>query len=178
MLTARVVGACRGTRRHSDTVALYNAEIRFRKEKTMAASISFVPDHLDFPGVMPGSSGPDITPVGDLPSFAGGIHIKNAPVATQVKLTLQDATEHFSIRDAFVLEWVEERVQGGGGEEGPPGGHGHGHGTVKVKVLEVAGQFDGKTPIPVAVGQDLLVRVQYEAGTAEGFFDPNLVIEG
>ena len=54
----------------------------------MAIPVDAVPTSLAYPGVMPGSFGPDITPVGDLPSFNGGVRIRNAPVAASVTATL------------------------------------------------------------------------------------------
>jgi hypothetical protein len=151
----------------------------------MAIPVDAVPTSLAYPGVMPGSFGPDITPVGDLPSFNGGVRIRNAPVAASVTFTLVDETGHFSLRDVYVLEWVSEIVRGGDGNpDGPPPGHGGGApggprgGGGRVNVLEVAGTFDGKTPVAVAKGQDLLVRIKYAAGTVEGFFDPVLIIQG
>ena len=123
----------------------------------MAIPVDAVPTSLAYPGVMPGSFGPDITPVGDLPSFNGGVRIRNAPVAASVTFTLVDETGHFSLRDVYVLEWVSEIVRGGDGNpDGPPPGHGGGApggprgGGGRVNVLEVAGTFDGKTPVAVA----------------------------
>ena len=47
----------------------------------MAIPVDAVPTSLAYPGVMPGSLGPDITPVGDQPSLNGGVRIRYAPVA-------------------------------------------------------------------------------------------------
>ena len=45
----------------------------------MAIPVDAVPTSLAYPGVMPGSFGPDITPVGDLPSFNGVSVTRRSP---------------------------------------------------------------------------------------------------
>lgn len=141
----------------------------------MPAAVDYVPQSLSFGGVLPGSSGPDITPVSDLPSFAGGIQIKSAPADATATFNISGDTDHFSIRDVFLMELVDEPV--GSGDLGAPGSGGHpGHPTVKV--LEVVGESDGSGPIQVKKGQHVLVRVKYSAGNVEGTFTGTLTIQG
>ena len=85
----------------------------------MAVTVTAVPDSLSFPGVRPGSSGPDIPqfPFSELPSFAGGVLIKNPTVGATVSFNLDDETGHFAIRDIFVMELVEQVFDG---SESPP----------------------------------------------------------
>jgi len=141
----------------------------------MAVPVDFTPDHLDFGAVSPGSSGPDITvdPSFGPPrvSFAGAVQIKNVPANANVTARFEQ-TANFKVRDIIALEWVWEEVDPG---ELPPGHRGP---LPKVRVLEVAGQSDGVSPLAVLKGQYLLVRAEYLAPAAGGAFSGTLVITG
>jgi hypothetical protein len=122
---------------------------------------------------MPGSFGPDITTFGgELPSFSGAVQIQDVPVNANVRVSITGDTDHFAIRDVFLMELVE-RFVGGGDPDVHGGGHRH-----KEKVLEVVGKSDGSSPVQVKRGQLFLVRAKYAAGQAEGSFFGTLVIDG
>ena len=139
------------------------------------ARLSYSPQSLDFGGVPPGSSGPDITLDPSLPptavSFAGGIKTAEVPVAGNVTAVITDDSFHFQVRDVLALAWVLEEVDPG---ELPPGHHGP---LPKVKVLESVAQSDGVRPLAVAAGQIVLVRVEYAAHFSEGTWKGTLEIK-
>ena len=130
-----------------------------------------VQSSLNFGGVPLGSFGPDITPVWDLPSFNGGIEITDAPADGLVFVNISGDTDHFSIRDIYVMEWVWEPVDPG---ELPPGHKGP---LPKEKKLEVVNFSDGTSPVEIKQGQFLLVRTAYAAGFAFGTFTATVTIE-
>jgi hypothetical protein len=141
-----------------------------------AAPVVFTPSNLNFGGVVPGSSGPDIDVDPSLGppaiSFNGGVQIKAAPSDALVTARIEGDTMHFQVRDIIVMEWVLEPVDL---SELPPGHHGP---RPKVKVLEVAAQSDGTTPLAVKKDQFVLVRVKYDALRPEGSFLATLSING
>src|SRR5262249_52385561 len=71
--------------------------------KQAAVPVVFTSSGLDFGGVLPGSSGPDITvdpsfgPPGI--SFNGGVEIQAVPSDAQVTATIEGDTAHFKVRD-------------------------------------------------------------------------------
>jgi hypothetical protein len=142
----------------------------------MATSVSFTPDHFDFGAVIPGSTGPDISvdPSFGPPqvSFSGAVQIKNVPVDASVTARVEEGTAFFKVRDVIALEWVWEEVDPG---ELGPGHHGP---PPKVKVLEVASQSDGVTPLAVKQAQFLLVRVEYLVPGDGGVYSGKLVVIG
>ena len=145
--------------------------------KQAAIPVVFTPSTgLNFGGVLPGSSGPDITvdPSFGPPaiSFNGGVEIQAVPADAQVTATIEGDTTHFKVRDITVMEWVLEPVDPG---ELPPGHHGP---PPKVKVLEQVAQSDGTKPLAVKKDQFVLVRVEYEALHVEGTFTATLLING
>jgi hypothetical protein len=148
----------------------------FNEEAAMATSVKFTPDHFDFGAVIPGSTGPDISvdPSFGPPqvSFAGAVQIKVVPVDANVTAAVAEGTAFFKVRDIIALEWVWEEVDPG---ELGPGHHGP---PPKVKVLEVAAQSDGVTPLAVKQGQYLLVRVEYLAPNDGGVYAGKLVVLG
>lgn len=136
--------------------------------------------NIDFAGVIPGTSGPDITPVSDLPSFNGGLEIPSAPSDTMLSVTLKGNTDHFAVRDIYIMEWTSEIWHPDDNGEGPPPGHG---GPPKgppprVRVLQVVNFSDGKTPVAVKQNQYVLVRIAYTAGFINGTFNATLTIQG
>ena len=103
----------------------------------MPAAVDFVPQSLNFNGVLPRYlPGRDITPVSDLPSFAGGIQIKSAPTDANLTVSISGDTDHFAIRDVFLMELVDEPVDSG--ELPPPGRGGRPGRRPTVEVLEGA----------------------------------------
>jgi hypothetical protein len=139
----------------------------------MATPVTVVPQTLSFGAVPPNSIGPDIgTFGGDLPSFVGGVQVEHVPVDANVSVRITGDTDHFAIRDVFLIELVE-RFVGGGDPDVPGGGHPH-----KEKVLEVVGVADGSNPVQVKQGQLFLVRAKYTAGQMDGSFSGTLLIEG
>lgn len=130
-----------------------------------------VQSSINFGGVPLGSFGPDITPVWDLPSFNGGIEVTDAPADGLVFVNMSGDTDHFSIRDIYVMEWVWETVDVG---ELPPGHHGP---LPQEKKLEVVNFSDGTSPVEVKQGQFLLVRTAYAAGLAFGTFTATVTIK-
>jgi hypothetical protein len=145
------------------------------RESFMAVSVDFTPDHLDFGAISPGSSGPDITvdPTFGPPrvNFAGAVQIKNVPANANVTARFEQ-TSNFKVRDIIAMEWVWEEVDPG---ELPPGHHGP---LPKVRVLEVAAQSDGQSPLAVLKGQYVLVRAEYLAPADGSTFTGTLVITG
>jgi hypothetical protein len=141
----------------------------------MGVQVSFTPGQLNFGPVRPGSSGPDISvdpsfgPPGI--SFNGSVQVTSAPVDAVVTARVDRDRLHFTVRDITVLEWRLEPVPP---EELPPGHKGP---PPKVKVLEIADQGDGSSPITVKAGQFLLVRVEYHAHNFGSSFKDTLIIE-
>src|SRR5215471_13519486 len=116
----------------------------------MGIPVTFTPQELNFGGVTPGSSGPNISVDPSLGpprvSFAGSVQIKEAPANANVTAFVEgDST--FKVRDIIIMEWVLEPVDP---SELPPGHHGR---IPKVKVLEVVGQSDGTTPVAIKTQQ-------------------------
>jgi hypothetical protein len=134
-------------------------------------TLTTVQPALNFGGLPFDSFGPDITPIGELPSFNGGIEIKDAPEDGLMSVTIEGDTDHFFIRDIYVMEWVMEPVDPG---ELPPGFHGP---LPKVKVLEVVNFSDGKTPVQVMQHQYVLIRTSYASGETPGTFNAIVTIE-
>lgn len=139
---------------------------------TSQAATAVVQSSLNFGGVPFGSGGPDITPINELPSFNGGIEIQDAPANAMVSADISGDTDHFFVRDIYVMEWTWRFVDPG---ELPPGFHGP---RPKERVLEVVNFSDGNTPVEVQQGQYVLVRVRYEAGFVAGTFNGTLAIRG
>ena len=131
--------------------------------------VSTVQTSLNFGGLPFGATGPDITPVGELPSFNGAVEIKDAPADAVLLANISGATDHFFVRDIYVLDWTETSV--GGGDLLRPSR------APRVKVLEVVNFSDGKTPVAVKQHQFVLVRVSYAAGWVGGAFSANLTIK-
>lgn len=143
----------------------------------MATPVNYSPTNLNFGAVRPETIGPDISvdPSFGPPaiSFNGGIEIKSAPVNAQVTARVVGDTVHFRVRDIILLEWTMEPVDP---SELPPGHKGP---LPKVKVLEVVGQGDGITPLAVATGQYVLVRVAYDTTfVSQDVVTATLVIQG
>jgi hypothetical protein len=138
----------------------------------MGAVVTTVQSALNFGGVAAGSSGPDIIPVSDLPSFNGGIEINDAPADAMLSVTLTGDTQHFFIRDVYVLEWTWEEVDT---DELPYGHYGP---RPLVKVLAVANFSDGTIPVQVLQGQFVLIRTGYVAGMDGGAFNATITIQG
>ena len=139
---------------------------------TMLQPVTAVQSELNFGGVAFGASGPDITPVSELPSFSGGVEIQSAPSDAMLSVSISGNTDHFFIRDVYILEWTWVEVDPG---ELPPGHYGP---LPKVKQLEVANFSDGITPVAVQQGQFVLVRIAYAAGYVGGTFTATLTIQG
>ena len=127
---------------------------------------------FNFGGVPFGSSGPDITPINELPSFNGGYEITDAPADAMLSVNISGDTDHFFVRDIYVMEWTWRFVDPG---ELPPGFHGP---RPKERVLEVVGFSDGTAPVAVKQHQYVLVRVFYEAGFVAGTFNATVTIQG
>src|SRR5690348_13861874 len=91
----------------------------------MGANVTFTPARIDFGGVAPGSSGPDITvdPSAGPPhtSFAGGVQITNAPVDARITAHIENDTTHFMVRDVIIMQWEVEEIAP---SELPPNHHG------------------------------------------------------
>jgi hypothetical protein len=139
----------------------------------MATPVNVIPAALDFGDVVRGSFGPDTTPISvDLPSFAGGVQIREAPIDANLTVSITGDTAHFRIRDVFIMEWVMQPIDPG---ELPPGHRGP---LPKVKALNVVGQTDGSSVVAVKKGQFVLVRVEYAALLIENTFTATLVIQG
>jgi len=142
----------------------------------MSVQVPTSPSSLNFGGVPPGSSGPDISLDPSLPptsiSRAGGVQIAEAFADDTITARIDGDSVHFSVRDLSALEWVTEEVDPG---ELPPGHHGP---PPKIKVLEVVAQSVGQEPLAVKKGQTVLVRVEYSAPAGDGVFSGNLVIHG
>jgi len=142
----------------------------------MATGVDFTPTSLNFGAVAPGSSGPDVSVDPSLGppaiSFSGSIRVKNVPVAANVTAAVKSGAPVFKIRDVIALEWVMEEVDPG---ELPPGHHGR---PPKVRVLEVAAQSDGLTPLAVSAGQYLVVRIEYLAPSEGSNFTGALTVTG
>lgn len=139
----------------------------------MAIQVDVVPSNLDFGGIEPGGSGPDISVDPSLGppriSFKGGVAIKAVPGAATVRASIAgDAL--FSVRDLIAMDWTWEEVDPG---ELPPGHRGP---PPRVKVLEVSNQVAGDGALTVAAGQYLLVRVAYQAPQSGGRFAGELTI--
>ena len=135
--------------------------------------------NIDFGGVIPGTSGPDITPVWDLPSFNGSLEIPSAPSDAMLSVTLKDDTDHFAVRDIYIMEWTSEIWLPGDGEGPPPGHRSPPKGPPpRVRVLQVVNFSDGKTPIAVKQNQYVLVRIAYTAGFINRTFNATLTIQG
>jgi hypothetical protein len=127
---------------------------------------------FNFGGVPFGSSGPDITPINELPSFNGGYEITDAPADATLSANISGDTDHFFVRDIYVMEWTWRFVDPG---DLPPGFHGP---RPKERVLEVVGFSDGTAPVAVKQHQYVLVRVFYEAGFVAGTFNATITIQG
>lgn len=127
-------------------------------------------DH-NFGGVPLGSFGPDITPVWDLPSFNGGIEIKEASADGLMSVSITGDTDHFFVRDIYIMEWIWRPVDPG---ELPPGHRGP---LPKERVLEVVNFSEGTRPIEVTQGQFVLVRTSYAAGFVGGTFNATVIIQ-
>jgi preprotein translocase subunit SecB len=127
---------------------------------------------FNFGGVSFGSSGPDITPINELPSFNGGYEITDAPADAMLSVNISGDTDHFFVRDIYVMEWTWRFVDPG---DLPPGFHVP---RPKERVLEVVGFSDGTAPVAVKQHQYVLVRVFYEAGFVAGTFNATLTIQG
>ncbi len=105
--------------------------------------ITVSPSNVDFGALAPGESATEI------------VKTSEAPADAQVIATIVgDDAAFFNIHGLSSYEWVLEPVDPG---ELPPGFKGH----PKQRVLELASQADGKTPLSVSEGQ--LVHVEIEA---------------
>ena len=62
---------------------------------TVQAIATTVQSSFNFGGVPFGSSGPDITPISDLPSFNGGVEIQDAPADATLSVSMSGDTDHF-----------------------------------------------------------------------------------
>ena len=148
----------------------------------MGAIVTTIQSNMNYGGVAEGSFGPDITPVSDLPSFSGGIEIPAAPEDALMSVSISGDTDHFFIRDVYVMEWTEEIWRGGDDGEGPPPHAGSFNATVslmpKVRVLEVVNFSDGTTPLEVKKDQYVLIRTSYAAGFEGGTFNATVTIQG
>jgi len=133
------------------------------------------PQTVAFGGVLPGSSGPDITvnPTFGPPgiNFAGGIQI-NAPADATVHATISGDTSVFQVRDLTVLDFELQPVDEG---ELP---HGHKGPIPKVKVLAIQTQVGGNGSVAIKKGQKLLVRVHYDSPAGDAAKNAELNVVG
>jgi hypothetical protein len=140
----------------------------------MAISVAFAPTSMDFGGVIPGSSGPNIIP-GTFPGAplvsTNGAVIITVPDNTRVTAAIVGDTTRFKVRDIIVLGEGLEPI-----DPQPPG-----HPPlplIKKKVREQVAQSDGISPLSVKSGQILYVRAEYQALHVEGTFTATLLIKG
>src|SRR5215831_748375 len=133
--------------------------------------VTTVQTSLNFGGLPFGATGPDITPVSELPSFNGAVEIKDAPADAVISASISGATDHFFVRDIYVLDWTEVTV---GDDELL---RRHAGTRPKAKVLEVVNFSDGQTPVSVRQHQYVLVRVAYAAGWTARTFRANLTVK-
>src|SRR4051812_27874909 len=115
----------------------------------------FAPSSLNFGGVPRGSGGPSLdqsNPFTTLPSFAGGVEIRNVPADATLTVGITGDTARFGVESVFVMAFAEQEVGDlPPGHKGPP---------PKVKGLQVESQTDGSAPIEITSGQYLLEPVR------------------